>query len=229
MKFRLAVLLIFIIQLANCKNIPNNKTNKVISDSESLNTAANVSYLSSFEKKLVYEINLLRSNPEKYAINYIEPLAKNYRNKMLYYPGDHPLKTQEGVRALNECVRVLKRAKPLPLVYPSYGLSKAANDHVSDQSGSGRIGHTGSDRSNVKKRIERYGKWNIRIAENIAYGGKTPRQVVIYLLIDDGVRDRGHRKTFLHPDYRKIGVAEGSHPYYQSMFVMDFAGAFMEN
>ena len=200
-----------------------------ISETENnLNTALNVSYLSPIEKEIIFEINLLRTNPAKYATNYIAPLANNYKNKMLYYPGDKPLRTREGVNALYECVRVLKRTQNLKLVYPSKGLTRAAEDHVKDQSKSGKTGHRGGDRSNVRERIERYGDWNIRIAENIAYGGLSARQIIIYLLIDDGIRDRGHRKTFLHPDYKTVGVAIGSHPYYNSMWVMDFAGSFTD-
>ena len=193
-----------------------------------LNTAARVNYLSPLEKEIIFEINKLRSNPAKYAAQYIAPLAKRYQRRMLYYPGDKPLLTREGVSALNECVRDLKRQKTLPLLYPSAGLSKAANDHVKDQSRTGQVGHTGSDRSHSKERIERYGTWRVRIAENIAYGGITAQQIVVYLLIDDNVRDRGHRKNFLNPDFKQIGVATGSHPEYEKMTVMEFAGAFTD-
>ncbi|QGY46627.1 CAP domain-containing protein [Maribellus comscasis] len=193
-----------------------------------LNTAASTNYLSPLEKEIIFEINKLRSNPAKYANDYIAPLSKNYQRNMLYYPGDKPLRTREGVRALNECVRDLRKQGPLSLVYPSRGLTKAADDHVKDQSRTGRTGHSGSDRSNAKTRIERYGQWKVRIAENIAYGGITAQQIVIYLLIDDGVYDRGHRKTFLHPDFNEVGVATGNHPEYGIMSVMDFAGAFVE-
>lgn len=191
-----------------------------------LNTAENVNYLSPLEKEIIYEINLFRSNPEKYAKNYIAPLAKNYKGKLLYYPNDLPLKTKEGVRVLNECVRELKRAKPLPIVYPSRGLTLAAKDHVKDQSRTGKTGHYGMDRSNARTRIERYGEWKVRIAENIAYGGITARQIVIYLLIDDGEYKRGHRKNFLMPEFEMVGVAVGSHPGYETMCVMEFAGSF---
>ena len=191
-----------------------------------LNTAAEVSYLSSLEKEITLEINKLRTNPKRYAEDYIAPLAKKYNRRLLYYPGDQPLLTKEGVNALYECVRDLKRQQPLSIIYPSPGLTLAARDHVNDQSKTGRTGHQGSDRSNMRDRMERYGDWNIRIAENIAYGGKTARQIVIYLLIDDGVRDRGHRKNFLNPGFSVVGVATGSHPEYGLMSVMDFAGGF---
>jgi uncharacterized protein YkwD len=192
----------------------------------SLNTAANANFLSQTEKEIFLEINKLRSNPAKYAEEFIAPLAKYYKQKLFYYPGDKPLLTREGVQALYECVRVLKKQQPLPIIYPSSGLTKAATDHVKDQSETGRTGHTGSDRSGSRERIERYGDWNIRIAENIAYGGTGARQIVIYLLIDDGVKSRGHRKNFLNPDFKMMGVATGSHPEYGSMTVMDFAGSY---
>ena len=191
-----------------------------------LNTASNAGYLSPLEKEIILEINKLRSDPARYANEYIAPLAKNYKQRLLHYPGDLPLLTREGVAALNECVRELKRQKPLPLVSPDYGLTKAARDHVRDQSRSGRTGHLGSDRSSMRNRIERYGIWQTRIAENIAYGGKSARQIIVYLLIDDGIRDRGHRKNFLNQELKVVGVATGRHPEYGIMCVMDFAGGF---
>jgi uncharacterized protein YkwD len=194
-----------------------------------LKTAENVHYLSPIEKEIIYEINLFRSDPAKYSKNYIAPLAKNYKGKMLHYPNDLPLKTKEGVRALNECINELKRAKPLPIVYPSLGLTKAAEDHVKDQSRTGKTGHYGSDRSNSRTRIERHGEWKVRIAENIAYGGISARQIVIYLLIDDGEYKRGHRKNFLTPEFEKVGVAVGTHTGYNTMCVMEFAGDFIDN
>ena len=74
--------------------------------------------------------------------------------------------------------------------------------------------------------MERYGKWEKRIAENIAYGGYSARQIIIYLLIDDGIKNRGHRKNFLNPAFSKIGVATGKHPSFGTMAVMDLAAGF---
>nr|WP_319265704.1 CAP domain-containing protein [uncultured Draconibacterium sp.] len=193
-----------------------------------LNTAADVNYLSELEKEVVYEINLFRSNPSEYAEKYIAPLAQYYDKKILHYPGDKSIMTQEGVSALHECVRVLKKATPAPVLFPDKLLTKAANDHQNDQAKTGQTGHIGRDRSNSKDRIERYGKWQARIAENIAYGNTSAQQIVIFLLIDDGVKSRGHRANLLQPDFKRIGVACGTHPRYSTMCVMDFAGG-MEN
>ncbi|HKI87586.1 MAG TPA: CAP domain-containing protein [Draconibacterium sp.] len=224
----LAIILLFVAFQTNAVETGKTSVSNVDWNNSALSTAARVNYLSPLEKDMIFEINKLRSNPAKYAAEYIVPLANRYQSRFLYYPGDKPLLTKEGISALNECVRVMKRQKPLPLMYPSYGLTKAANDHVKDQSRTGQTGHRGSDRSNCKDRMERYGDWGVRIAENIAYGGINAQQVVIYLLIDDGVRDRGHRKNFLNPDFKQVGVATGKHPGYVNMTVMDFAGAFTD-
>ncbi|HYQ58167.1 MAG TPA: CAP domain-containing protein [Draconibacterium sp.] len=189
-----------------------------------LNTAADVNYLSELEKEVIYEINMFRSKPAEYSEKYIAPLAKYYERKVLHYPGDKSIMTQEGFSALQECVRVLKKASPAPVLYPDNLLTKAANDHQKDQAKTGQTGHIGRDRSNSKDRIERYGKWQVRIAENIAYGNTSAQQIVIFLLIDDGVKNRGHRTNLLQPDFKSIGVSCGTHPRYDTMCVMDFAG-----
>uniref|UniRef100_UPI0032164261 CAP domain-containing protein n=1 Tax=uncultured Draconibacterium sp. TaxID=1573823 RepID=UPI0032164261 len=197
---------------------------KTTDHNKQLNTAENANYLSPLEKEVVHEINLFRSNPAKYAKDYMVPLAKYYDREILHYPGDVAIKTQEGVNALNECIRVLSNVRPLPIMYPNKNLTLAANDHQKDQEKTGKTGHIGKDRSDMKKRIERYGNWQTRIAENIAYGNSSARQIVIFLLIDDGVKDRGHRNNLLHPAFKIIGVSCGKHPVYQTMCVMDFAG-----
>lgn len=187
------------------------------------NTAANVDYLSPTEKEIIHEINIFRSNPAQYAKEVIEPLGSYYSGKVLHYPGDIPLRTVEGSKAHQECIRELRKASPLPLLYPNKVLTRAASDHQNDQAKTGKTGHYGSDRSDVKIRIERHGNWHKRIAENIAYGSITPRQIVVFLLIDDGVKDRGHRKKLLSKEFHKIGVAYGEHPQYKTMCVMNFA------
>jgi uncharacterized protein YkwD len=224
MKTKVTLLFLLFFQISFAKDSKNPAhSNWEIS---ALNTALEASYLSPLEKEIILEINKLRSDPARYAEEFIAPLGKRYDHRLLYYPGDQPLLTKEGVYALYECVRDLKHRHALPVIFPSEGLTRAARDHVNDQSKTGRTGHQGSDRSSMRERIERYGKWEFRIAENIAYGGKTARQIVIYLLIDDGVKDRGHRKNFLNPDFKMAGIATGKHPKFSVMTVMDFAGEF---
>jgi uncharacterized protein YkwD len=52
--------------------------------------------------------------------------------------------------------------------------------------------------------------------------------MVMQLIIDDGVKGRGHRKNTFIRGFTAAGVACGPHPRYKTMCVVDFAGGFRE-
>jgi uncharacterized protein YkwD len=60
------------------------------------------------------------------------------------------------------------------------------------------------------------------VGENIYYGPYTPLEIVIQLLIDDGIEDLGHRKNLLSPKFNSIGVAIKPHKTYEYNCVMGF-------
>lgn len=189
-----------------------------------LDTGRDAGYLSPTEKAVLFEINKVRNNPARYADEYLEPMKTYYDGNKLVYPGQVPIITSEGRKALDECIRFLKNASPAGPLQPEKGLFLAAHDLVKDQGKNGGIGHFGKDGSKPVDRIERYGNWDVSAAENIAYGIDDARRVVISLLIDDGVPDRGHRANILNPSFSVIGISCGGHPGYGSVCVMDFAG-----
>ena len=191
-----------------------------------LNTAKDVGYLSDLEKEVIFELNKVRNNPKRYAEEYMEELTSSFEGKKFTYPGWTPINSIEGVSPLNECIHILKNTDQLPILQPASGLASAACYLAEDQQKYGGVGHISKNGSTPKNRIERYGTWNICSSENITYGSFEARQIVIALLIDDGVPGRGHRKNILDPCFRFAGVSFGGHPTYQSMCVIDFAGEY---
>ena len=191
-----------------------------------LNTAANADYLSNEEKQVIFEINKLRSNPVEYAKACLEPLLTMYKGKKLYFPGDDPILTKEGIIALKDAIFYLQKCKPVTLLVPDLRLFKAARDHMADQARTGKTGHEGSSGSNAQSRIRKYGDWDKAMGENIFYGESDARAVVLHLVIDDGTFSRGHRKNLLDKDYRLVGVATGKHPAWRNICVITFADAF---
>ncbi len=77
-------------------------------------------------------------------------------------------------------------------------------------------------------RANRYGKWSGKIGENISYGRSDARDVVIQLIVDDGLTDRGHRGNIFDPQFRVVGVACGEHSKYRAMCVTTFAAGYDE-
>ena len=189
-----------------------------------LNTAKDVYYLDEIERQVLFELNKVRNNPRRFAEEYMEELRASFEGKVYTYPGRTPVNTREGVSPLNEFIQILKKTDPIPILYPAEGLAKASFLLADDQQKHGGIGHISKNGYTPQNRIKRYGTWDICSGEDITYGSFEAREIVIALLIDDGVPDRGHRKNVLNPCFHFAGVAYGGHPTYQSMCVIDYAG-----
>jgi len=177
------------------------KDSSSIASNESVSAAA-----------VVRELNLARENPAVYAT-----VVADARSSHMIEHG----------RAVDEAVHFLKKTRPLPPLTLSAGMSRAAADHCAEQV-DGRLGHQGGDRSHGGDRISRYGSWSTTWGENISYSRKTAREVVLALIIDDGVRDRGHRKNIFNPKFNYAGAAFGPHARYRTVCTIDFAGGYAE-
>ncbi len=173
------------------------------------------------------ETNALRRDPPGYA-RHLERLLPRFDGNVLERPGRPLLRTDEGAAAVREAIAALKRRKPVQQLRWSKGLAAAAADHVRDQGPTGGMEHRGLDGSDPAGRASRHGRWLGAMAENIAYGENPAREVVVQLLVDDGVADRGHRDNLLQPAWGAGGVACGPHRRYGQMCVMDYARGYVE-
>lgn len=172
--------------------------------------------------RLVFEeTNLARTDPASYA-RLLEAQLPCYRGRQLLLPGRTPILTTEGRRAVDEAIRYLLAARPVKALRWSPDLSLAALDHVGDQGPRGAIGHNGSKGSTPKTRLKRRGVEYSMLAENISYGHRVARDIVLALIVDDGVADRGHRQNLFLASIDTMGVACGPHRTYGWMCVQDF-------
>ena len=179
--------------------------------------------------EVLAEINLARTEPRAYA-DFLRVFRRQFRGKYYVLSGSTiRIQTGEGVKAVDEAIRFLSRSKPLPPLTWSKGLAAAATELADEQGGTGATGHIGRQSHGVRERIERHGKWERLIGENIGYGPEGARNMVMQLIIDDGVSDRGHRVNTFSPGYTTAGVACGTHPRFGSLCVIDFAGGFRDS
>lgn len=175
---------------------------------------------------VVREMNLARQHPEIYA-GYLTELRSRFQGKNLVLPGRAVLRTREGVAAVDDAIRFLRRTKPLAPLAFSEGMARAAAEHVAEQAGGGS-GHRGFGSSDPGERLNRHGIWRGRWGENISYGKSSARDIVIALIIDDGLRARKHRKNIFNPAFGVAGAAVGPHARYRTVCSIDFAGGYAE-
>lgn len=177
--------------------------------------------------EVVREMNMARQHPGVYA-GYLEELRGHFKGNNFVLPGGTLLRTREGVGAVDEAIRFLRRTCPLAPLTFSPGISLAAAEHVADQA-SGAFGHSGSDRSDPGERMNRHGTWSTLWGENISYGKSTARDVVLALIIDDGLRGRKHRKNIFNSAFNYAGAAVGPHARYRMVCSIDFAAGYAES
>jgi uncharacterized protein YkwD len=171
------------------------------------------------------EMNLMRTDPQGY-IRFLEDYRAQFRGDQVFRPGRVTVQTREGVAAVDEAIAFLRRQQPLPPLRFDGVLTLSAKDHVADQGPTGFVGHYGTDGWDFATRVARRGgePWG---GENISYGYDTAREVIIQLLVDDNVRDRGHRVNLFQTGYVRAGVGCGPHAVFYYMCVIDYGYEFV--
>lgn len=163
---------------------------------EGLNTARNATYMLPEEREMIYEVNRLRSDPQRY-IKYLVPYLKEARRTLeirgkgemhyslttIYSTDARGVETvtvdttwhdryQEEVDAVEDLIATLEKLEPLSILKPDRGIYRAAQAHAKDERAhEWKLGHRGSDGSWPNERITTHAT-NMKTGnENIAGKG----------------------------------------------------------
>jgi len=196
MKISIAILTLFLVASAHSQAWDPDLLEKA-------NTAKDIRYLKEDEKKVIFYTNLARIDGQLFADTYLKWFLDSTRAK-----------TNNYIRSLN---KDLKKVKNLPVLYSQNDLFNIGRDHAIKSGKTSHEGHRG-----FKSRFKPVmGTYNY-VGENCYYGSEEPVVIVIKLLIDEGVKDLGHRHNMLEPSFNSVGVAIKPHKQYGYNCVMDF-------
>lgn len=167
------------------------------------NTAVNAAYLNKSEKEVIYILNLIRSYPALFA----KTVLKRY-----------PALSGNGYLAddtyyFKSLVDTLLTLEPVQMLYPDKACYISAKSHAYQ---SGITGYVGHERKTPDSKLKKH-----YYGECCDYGHKDALEIVLSLLIDEGIPSLGHRDICLS-NYTKLGVSIQPHKQYGTNAVFDF-------
>jgi hypothetical protein len=174
------------------------------------------------EQSILDALNRMRTDPVGFA-DLIEARTPFYQGKVLRLPGHKPLQTHEGVAPLSQAVDQLDGLSPLPALKYSAALHASALAHGRDIGSRGVVSHEGKDGSSPRDRMNRFAGIGGMSGEAISFGLEEPEDIVIELVVDDGVPSRAHRALLLNPQFHFAGVACVPHSYYRTACIIDLS------
>ena len=175
------------------------------------------------KNEVIVESNRIRRNPKAY-ITILEEYLKNFDGNILTRPDkEECLETQEGPRAYKEAIEFLKRQKPINEMVFDEEASKVAEEYAKILSNSGEEENK-EDKNNVEERAVKYLDYDYGISECIDFGSSTGIEVIVNLLVDDGVKLRTHRDILFSNNFDYFGVSVYPHPEYELCTVIDYFG-----
>jgi hypothetical protein len=167
------------------------------------NTAVNAAYLSKSEKEIIYILNLIRSYPALFAKTVLKKYPALSGNGYL----------ADDTYYFKSLVDTLLTMAPIQMLYPDKACFISAKSHAWQSGITGYVGHERKTRD-AKLKKHYYG-------ECCDYGHKDPLEIVLSLLIDEGIPSLGHRDICLS-NYAKLGVSIQPHKKYGTNAVFDF-------
>ncbi|MGL4883847.1 MAG: hypothetical protein ACRC8K_22725, partial [Waterburya sp.] len=149
------------------------------------------------EPEILSEINRVRTNPQAYA-QWLEAQRRYYDGIWLKLPGEKPIRTNRGLKALEEAIAVLKTQQPLPPLDISQQTAATATSKLENFATANNI-------------------------QNISYGRVTAKGIVMGIVVDDLFPDRRRRNNLLSSEAANTGVVCKPDPRYAKVCAIAYS------
>jgi hypothetical protein len=167
------------------------------------NTAVDAPYLRKSEKDVIYILNLIRSYPALFAKTVLKKYPDLSGNGYL----------ADDTYYFKSLLDTLLSLEPMQMLYPDKTCFISAKSHAYQ---SGITGYVGHERKAPDSKLKKH-----YYGECCDYGHEDALEIVLSLLIDEGIPSLGHRDICLS-NYTKLGVSIQPHKRYSTNTVLDF-------
>ena len=177
------------------------------------------------EYLLLQAINKVRTDPKSIIPAVNKKLSfLNSDGNAFVIPGKDVENCVEGAAPYQELLEQLDSMRPIvTLLDVPMGMLLAARDHTNDLARRMEVTQEGSDNSTAQMRLNRYGRVGMKSSQLLSLGQSDVQDIVIQLLVDDGIPTRVDRKALLDPEARVCGVSIGKHSIHDTVAVITLA------
>lgn len=168
--------------------------------------------MSKFRNEFVELVNNLRRDPKSIIPDLEEQVKCVDDNKILRLPGaECAIQMNDGKIAYEKAIEVLKELEPQPEINMNKSLNGIAKEYLEEIKKAGDNDVAESVFDNI---LKKYGKYKGRLYSISEFGGDSPKQVLINLLIQDGKDEKTNCKNITNKDFHEIGLSFSEHPEY---------------
>lgn len=178
---------------------------------------------SSIDKKIFDYINQVRTQPRSF-IRALEDRINNFEKETNNYimGPNTKLVTYEGIKAVEEAIEFLEKLEPLNKLFWKNKLKNICEEHVNEVGGDGLYGHKMKDGNQpTDLAVKRLENEISSTAVSISFGKDKALEVILGLIIDDGVETRGNRNN-LFGEWDQMGCFSGVHKISNNMTTILF-------
>lgn len=176
------------------------------------------------EDKILKYINMIRHRPTDFIrslklreIDYKENSYIDEKTNKRYH-------TKEDYTAVHEAIDFLMNCHPVIPLERNKKLDETAKAHSDFLIKENMVSNVGVGGLNPEERISKVrGKGSL--GEAISLFENRAKQIVINLLIDDGLVERPNRKMLICKDFNEIGISLNKHPSKNFICVLHFWGS----
>ena len=183
--------------------------------------------MSDLPSLIISEINKVRQNPSSYI-----PLIKKQKDlikgEILYRTNETPIQLTEGIKSFENAIEYLKKKKKVLKLEENKNLNLAALDLVNDIGPKGLFSHEDSNGNNLNDRIEKYCEWENCCNEIIQFSTNKPEEIIIDIIVDDGIENKLNRESLFNDNYKFIGCGINEHKDFGFVIAIILVGGIRE-